>query len=65
MQFFKGSTTGEGRENEKHGNWVRNFNNLKSNQLIFPSDTFDGYELKDSIFEIYKLVLYNLLIQEQ
>ena len=44
-----------GRENERHGNWVYNFNNLKSNKLIFPPNTYDGYELKDSLFEVYKL----------
>jgi len=45
-----------GRKNEKHGDWVYNFNSLKTNRLIFPPDTYDGYELKDSLFEIYKLV---------
>ncbi|MEJ2296583.1 MAG: hypothetical protein P8Y23_17690, partial [Candidatus Lokiarchaeota archaeon] len=29
------------------GNWVFNFATLKSNQLLFPKDNYDGYESKD------------------
>lgn len=36
--------------------WVVNFRKLRSNKLLFPDDPFDGYEAKDHIFEIYKLV---------
>ncbi len=36
--------------------WKVNFMKLKSIDLLFPCDPFDGYEPKDSIFEISKLV---------
>ena len=36
--------------------WVVNFKKLKNVDLIFPDDPFDGYEVKDHIFEISKLV---------
>ncbi|KKM80539.1 hypothetical protein LCGC14_1338830, partial [marine sediment metagenome] len=36
--------------------WAYNFKKLKSLDLLFPEDPFDGYEPQDHIFEISKLV---------
>ncbi|KKM50791.1 hypothetical protein LCGC14_1555860, partial [marine sediment metagenome] len=36
--------------------WAYNFKKLKSIDLLFPDDPFDGYEPQDHIFEISKLV---------
>ena len=36
--------------------WAYNFKGLKSIELLFPEDPFDGFEIQDHIFEISKLV---------
>ena len=37
-------------------NWVYNFAKLKNVETLFPKETYDGYEPKDDLFEVWKLV---------
>ena len=43
------------RERTKFNVWSYHFGRLKDNELIFPEDEYDGYEVRDQIFEISKL----------
>ncbi|KKM63056.1 hypothetical protein LCGC14_1515400, partial [marine sediment metagenome] len=46
----------EGTQRFASSFWAYNFKGLKSIDLLFPDDPFDGYEIQDHIFEISKLV---------
>lgn len=46
----------EGTQRFESGMWTYNFKKLKSIDLLFPVDPFDGYEPQDHISEISKLV---------
>ncbi|GAI88086.1 unnamed protein product, partial [marine sediment metagenome] len=37
-------------------NWIINFAKLKDVKTLFPKETYDGYEPKDDLFEVWKLV---------
>lgn len=43
-------------ETAQYGNWVYDFARLEGVETLFPREIYDGYEPKDDLFEIWKLV---------